>query len=77
MRRGGIMDVISAKYGTIPAHKHHVFIIFQEFIPRDKQSNEIMGRKKDGNERHKMFGVCRSYKVIMKWKNGRIVKKKF
>ena len=43
---------------------------------RDKQSNEIMGRKKDGNERHKTFGVCRSYKVIMKWKNGKIVKKK-
>ena len=36
-----------------------------------------MGRKKDGNERHKPFGVCRSYKVIMKWQNGRIVKKNF
>ena len=34
-----------------------------------------MGRKNDGNERHKPFGVCRSYKVILKWKNGRIVKK--
>ena len=41
---------------------------------KEKHSDEIMGRKKDGNERHKPFGVYRSYKVIMKWQNGRIVK---
>ena len=33
-----------------------------------------MGRKKDENERHKPFGVCRGYKVIMKWQKGKIVK---
>ena len=39
-----------SKYGVISAHKHHVSIIFQEFIPRDKSfaTHKASFSSKDG-----------------------------
>ena len=47
-----------------------------ELWAREKYNNEVIGRKKDGDEWYKPIrSLFRSYRVTMKWKNGRIVKK--